>query len=187
MRMRRDGVRAGESPGALSARLGVPVCMLLRANRLVCTAWLVPGREIDVPGADFCKADAFPCPARLVRCRAKEKTMEVCMAGRGESIASLARSMSTSERLLLLMRQKSGPLAEGERILLPAEICAKRIRSVLPGETPGQFCLRTGADWAQLLRLNRLEGDALWPGMRLVLPDAVSNREAGCIQRKEST
>ncbi|MEA4899952.1 LysM peptidoglycan-binding domain-containing protein [Bacillota bacterium Meth-B3] len=55
-------VRENEPLSALSARLGVPGCMLLRANRLYSPAWLLPGREIEVPDGDFCFRDGFPCP-----------------------------------------------------------------------------------------------------------------------------
>ncbi len=57
-----DVVREGEGLDALSARLGVPGCMLLRANRLFSPAWLLPGREIEVPDGDFCRYDDYPCP-----------------------------------------------------------------------------------------------------------------------------
>lgn len=60
--MRWDLVYEGEDLGDLSARLGVPGCMLLRANRLFSPAWLLPGREIAVPDADFCLKDAGVCP-----------------------------------------------------------------------------------------------------------------------------
>ena len=52
----------GETLDQLSARLGVPGCMLLRANRLFSAAWLMPGREIVVPEDTFCHDDDFPCP-----------------------------------------------------------------------------------------------------------------------------
>lgn len=66
--VRRDVVGDHETLSALSARLGVPGCMLLRANRVFSPAWLLPGREIDVPDALFCLMDDGPCPvAALMR------------------------------------------------------------------------------------------------------------------------
>ncbi len=60
MPVRSDYVLAGESLNELSARLGVPACMLMRANGLFSPAWLLPGREVIVPeGA--CRGE-FPCP-----------------------------------------------------------------------------------------------------------------------------
>ena len=60
--MRMDRVLDGETLQALSARLGVPGCMLLRANRLFSPAWLLAGREIAVPDGAFCLTDDFICP-----------------------------------------------------------------------------------------------------------------------------
>ena len=58
--MRSDCVLAGESLNDLSARLGVPACMLMRANGLFSPAWLLPGREVLVPEGE-CGGE-FPCP-----------------------------------------------------------------------------------------------------------------------------
>lgn len=69
--MRWDLVYEGETLSALSARLGVPACMLMRANRLFSEAWLLPGREILVPDADFCYRDAGMCPRRAMQTRAR--------------------------------------------------------------------------------------------------------------------
>ena len=41
-------VREDETLNMLSARLGVPGCMLLRCNGLYSPAWLLPGREIPL-------------------------------------------------------------------------------------------------------------------------------------------
>lgn len=65
-------MREGEGLDALSARLRVPGCMLLRANRLFSPAWLLPGRVIHVPDGDFCRTDDFPCPAEALTRTARE-------------------------------------------------------------------------------------------------------------------
>ena len=70
--MRRDLVYEGESLGDLSARLGVPACMLMRANRLFSEAWLLPGREIVVPDRDFCWWDTGRCPLRALKTPARQ-------------------------------------------------------------------------------------------------------------------
>ena len=64
--MRWDLVYEGETLSDLSARLGVPACMLMRANRLFSEAWLLPGREILVPDLDFCDWDEGICPREAV-------------------------------------------------------------------------------------------------------------------------
>jgi len=169
--MRWDIVRENEGPQELTARLGLPLCMLLRANRLVCAAWLTPGREIVVPQPDYCENDAFPCPAKLFFVPAEEKQTEVWVAEIGESIPSVAQAMGTTERLLLLARKCRGPLREGERLRIGAELCRKRIGSVLPGETLEMTCERLGADPVETKRLNKLRGARVFPGIRLVLAE----------------
>ena len=69
--MRWDSVYEGETLSALSARLGVPACMLMRANRIWSEAWLLPGREILVPDADFCHRDSGVCPREAMQTRAR--------------------------------------------------------------------------------------------------------------------
>ena len=64
--MRWDLVYEGETLSDLSARLGVPACMLMRANRIWSEAWLLPGREITVPDLDFCDWDEGICPREAV-------------------------------------------------------------------------------------------------------------------------
>ena len=119
-------IRNGETLEMLSARCGVPICMLLRANRLVCAAWLLPGREIIIPKADFCENDAFPCSAGLFDTAARDEQMEICVADATDTIASLSRAMGTTERIVQLARGKEGPLREGERILLERLIRLRR-------------------------------------------------------------
>lgn len=65
--MRWDYVYEGESLNELSARLGVPGCMLLRANRIYSEAWLLPGRWIAVPDGDFCLWDRGICPVQALK------------------------------------------------------------------------------------------------------------------------
>lgn len=168
---RTDRVRDGETPQALGIRLGVPLCMILRANRLLCAAWLTPGREIDVPQGDFCMGDAFPCPADLVRTQAREEKTEICIVQEGDSVRSLARALGTSERLLLRARKEKGVLRDGERIVLEATKCSGRIKTVLPGEDIEEFCKRCAVEMESAAGLNELQNGRIWPGMRLVLPE----------------
>ena len=70
--MRWDLVYEGENLTQLSARLGVPACMLMRANRIFSEAWLLPGREIAVPDAGFCLRDRGICPRDAVHSPARQ-------------------------------------------------------------------------------------------------------------------
>jgi len=65
--VRWDSVYEGESLSELSARVGVPACMLMRANRIYSEAWLLPGREIWVPDLAFCLRDEGLCPREAIR------------------------------------------------------------------------------------------------------------------------
>ena len=60
-------VLPGETPESLSARLGAPICAILRANRLPGPAWLYPGRLILAPWLHLCAWDGAPCPALTLR------------------------------------------------------------------------------------------------------------------------
>ena len=71
--MRWDLVYEGETLTDLSVRLGVPACMIMRANRIYSEAWLLPGREILVPGLDFCDWDEGICPRDAVNAAAKKE------------------------------------------------------------------------------------------------------------------
>ena len=64
-------VLPGESPRALSARLGAPLCAILRINRVPSAAWLYPGRLILAPWKNFCKTDGAACPAEMMHIPAK--------------------------------------------------------------------------------------------------------------------
>ena len=75
--MKTTIIREGETLGMLSARLGVPGCMILRANGLFSEAWLLPGRHIDVPDADYCAQAQAPCPVQALLERAPERFQEV--------------------------------------------------------------------------------------------------------------
>lgn len=73
--MRWDLVYEGETLSHLSARLGVPACMLMRANRIFSEAWLLPGREIMVPDSDFCDWDEGVCPREAMKTPARRLPM----------------------------------------------------------------------------------------------------------------
>ena len=130
-----DRVRAGETLNMLSARLGRPACMIMRANRLISPAWLLPGREIIVPPEDFCAWDAGECPNRFFRCPAREaRTRTRCLTRPGERAQELARRCGLPERLVLLAL--GGRRLDGVRELrLPAPPPGARIVTVLPGQT----------------------------------------------------
>jgi|GEM_PF-1264197 len=166
--MRSDRVLEGETLSALSARLGVPGCMLLRANRLYSPAWLLPGREIAVPEGDFCRWDGFRCPAEAVRCAASGARQTVTVA-RGETARGIARRYGLTERLVLLAAGiSSGDLPEGMTLRLPIVPPGWAQVIALPGETAASVARKHGISESKLRQLNALWG-ALWPGTQLLI------------------
>lgn len=143
-------IRVGETPEALSARLRRPVCMLLRANRLYSTAWLLPGRALLIPPPDFCDSDVGVCPVRMGGVRA-----ERFVAGEATNLP---------KRLLCWAR------VHGQQVLPEwmgaPEGCALTMR---PFESVAQLAERGGSNEATLRRWNRYFGAAC-PGVRLFVP-----------------
>lgn len=138
-----------ETPEQLSVRLARPVCMLLRANRLYSTAWLLPGRHIVVPSADFCRKDVGACPALLLR--QPSETYEPCEpAVRQRLPGRLQRWSDTHGGVQLPQWRKAG--------------CTRTLR---PYETMAAFARRTGCTEEELRRINRYYGRAV-PGVQLL-------------------
>ena len=149
--MAKTRVTDGETPQSLSARVCRPLCMILRANRLFSTSWLLPGREIDVPDAGFCETDSFPCPSAAVRLPAVERRMY--FRRQGESRLEAARASRVPLRLI-----------PEERAFLTADAAgARRIYTVLPGDTVRALC----RDEALFRSINSLTGP-LYPGMKVL-------------------
>ena len=113
--MRSDRVRDNETLSALSARLGVPGCMLLRANRLFSPAWLLPGREISVPEGDFCLTDDFSCLAQAV-CRKACLRERTVIALPGDDLAALAARYRADAATVERLNPRRGPLLPGMAI-----------------------------------------------------------------------
>ncbi|NLG26228.1 MAG: LysM peptidoglycan-binding domain-containing protein, partial [Clostridiales bacterium] len=155
-----DRVNPGEDLARLSARLRVPGCMLLRANRLYGPAWLTPGREISVPGGDFCRLDRFACPVEALRTPAAGGYL--CRPG--DTRRSIAAKLGLPDRLVAL----AGPVKPGARLALPRG--PGRVVTALPGDSMSAIAASAGMEPEALRRVNRLWGDPL-PGMRIWIPE----------------
>lgn len=143
-------IGARETPQQLSARLGRPVCMLLRANGLYSQQWLLPGRRIFVPERDFCARDAGPCPLRMMKIPAEEWIRPARLA---ENLPARLRMWSHTHADWALKEW----CGEGRAIVLRH------------GETERTLAGRTGCTAAELRRINRCYG-RLVPGMRWWAP-----------------
>ena len=149
-------IQEGEGLNALSARWGLPACMLLRANGLYAPAWLLPGREIVVPERDYCRGRATQvCPVRTLRLPAWPGSLTRLPALPPELVCSAARLMNLPARLLLLAR--------GRELYAPEDLFCETVRW---GDDWDALSARTGETMEALMRLNRYWGAPL-PGMRL--------------------
>ena len=167
--MERTRVLEGETAAALSARLGRPICMILRASRLYSVAWLMPGREIAVPALSFCRTDSFCCPAyALTRCPADASERLRYTVGSGDRVRGIACALGMPERLFYLAAGRAaGELPSGTQLALPI-IAAGEIVHVGHTDTMRSLCAAHGADEASVRSLNKLWGPLL-PGMRLLI------------------
>lgn len=145
-------VAPNETPALLSARVGVPVCALLRANRLFSPAWLLPGREIDVP--DTCASADFPCPVLAAQTPALARRLFY------GSAMDIARASGLPMRAVLAHAGERAPWSPPRALTLPEIDAHWHLRTILPGEMPA-------------LTLTERAVNALWstplPGMKLLL------------------
>lgn len=166
-----DQVRAGETLNRLSARLGRPACMIMRANRLKSPAWLLPGREIIVPPEDYCIWDAGECPRAFFGCPARAGGARLRHRVRpGERAGDVARAYGLPERLVLLAcgRSAGGALPEGHVLDLPVPPRGAELMTVPPGQTVESLCLRYGMRRERFALINSLSAP-LYPGMRVLI------------------
>ena len=118
--MKTTVVREGETLGMLSARLGVPGCMILRANALFCEAWLLPGREIDVPSADYCTQAQSPCPVQALHEPALEARRGAALTLRApETAQALAARLGRPHEQLRLLCPLPDALEAGAEVFVP--------------------------------------------------------------------
>lgn len=115
-------VREGETLGMLSARLGRPGCMILRANGLFSEAWLLPGRQICVPDAAYCAHADSPCPVQALLEPAmamrfgRALTLDAC-----EDSFALAARLGQSPDALRQLLPLPRALPAGTEVFVPQE------------------------------------------------------------------
>lgn len=163
-------VRTGETLNMLSARLRRPACMIMRANRILSPAWLLPGREIAVPPRDFCLRDAGACPCAAFKRPAGEAAMRRFVVRAGQSIGDLAREAGLPERIVLLTCgiRAGEPLSAESAVELPVPPERARIITVQPGDTQESICRQYGMERARFSEVN-VTCAPLLPGMRVIV------------------
>ena len=173
--MRFDVVREGDTLDKLSSRHGVPGCMILRANALYSPAWLLPGQEIAIPDADYCRMQRdFPCPVRALRFPASGGAGRRYVAPRGATVRTVARETGVPLHVVArVARETYGEeaLEAGDVLLLPDAPEGWTRHGVAVGESVEVLAAMHGVKTETLLRVNRMRsGDMLWPGMQVWVP-----------------
>lgn len=149
-------VLPGESPQAFALRAGRPLCMLMRTNALIGSAWILPGREMAI--YDECGQTDFPCPAMLFRARIP--LLEGYIFKEGEDYRETARRKGLPERLVFLsMKEKNNAGAA----YLPVVEEGMRVHTCGLKDTWENF-----PDEADIRLLNRCWG-CLYPGMKILI------------------
>ncbi len=162
--MRTDFVLEGEGLNALSARLRVPACMLMRANGLYSPAWLLPGRAIIVPEGRCC--GAVPCP--------RETFARAVGAGEaflhpGEDTQALCRRLRLPVRLALMaFGRRGGELHGGEVIDMSRYPARRRVYVCGAADTAAGAAALFGLSERKLRADNALTS-AVYPGMELLI------------------
>lgn len=140
-------LRRGETPEQLSARYGVPVCMLMKANR---GRQMAPGRALIIPERGSCGGRSY---------RVKK----------GDTLYSIAQKNNTT--MYDLSKENpgvfSGGLADGMVIRLPE---ASRIYTCGVLDTVQSVCERFGIAEEALRSCNPLEKN-LYQGLQLKIPE----------------
>lgn len=158
--------KAGESPEMLSARVGRPLCAILRANKLYSAAWLMPDMLINVPDMQFCARDAFACPVKALRAPAVH--MRAYAMGEGESAHMAARALGVTPRIIYALAGASGePIRRNTALTLPEVPSDYSVITVMPLDTFETLC--AGEDEVKLRTLNAVWGH-IYPGMKLLVP-----------------
>lgn len=118
--MKTTRIREGENLAMLSARLGVPGCMILRANGLFSEAWLLPGRLIEAPEKGYCAQAETPCPVRALGEEAMPvRPGDAWTLTRAEEAVSLARRLNRPAGSLRLLLPLPERLPEGAEVFAP--------------------------------------------------------------------
>lgn len=141
----------GENLPTLSAKFGVPVCMIVRANGGFCENKFRPGRRIFIPPIDFCAP------------KAHEHRLEM-----PDTIYSLSAKYGVTMDQIMRENSLTHPaqLATLKTVKIPSG--NYKLYTVKMGETLEQICEKFSIAPETLLKENgRLPG--IYPGLQLVI------------------
>ena len=149
-----------ESAQAMALRLGVPLCMLLRANGVVSGAWIETGDEVSIPDENTCMRNDFPCPKDFVKAEIPERIGYI--VENGDTVKSISEKMHLPVRLVISLLKPRGVKA-GEGIFLPFREENMKIITVSIHTTWRDF------ENAPAVMLLNNHFTRLYPGMKLLI------------------
>lgn len=150
-------VNCGETADDLARRAGCPLCMLLRANGVLSSAWLEMMDEVRVPDADECIKSAIPCPKDFSFSVIPERFGYI--AGKDDTFKSIADKHHLPERLVLSQKNAQ----EGRALILPVFQKDMKIHTVKPMEAWADF------EQAASLKFINNHFAPLYPGMKILI------------------
>ena len=155
-----------ETGEMLSARYGVPVCMIIRANHLGAEDRLFAGRKIQIPPVDYCwKAEETSGAGEA------ESGKQAYQVRPGDTVYSIAQRFHTTMNAILLENGLARPeeLRAGMRISVPCFPENFAVYSLTSMDTLEGVAEKFGVTVTALRGANDLP-DTLYPGLQLVIP-----------------
>ncbi len=151
----------------LSARYGVPVCMIIRANGLGAKDKLFYSRKLRIPPADYCSLPPLPT-------QPEEKhpiTHRNYVVQEMDTIFTIAQRFRTTMGMILEANQVTHPnqIRPGDEIVVPCLSEGFVVYSLQPTESLEAVADQFGVGKDTIMKLNHISGD-VYPGMQLIIP-----------------
>ncbi len=143
---------------SLSARYGVPVCMIARANGIRTTADIERLSRIRIPRPCYCNRSEKETDCRTVTVTAEDTLFDI------------ARRYGVTAGIILRANGIGDPesICEGDILRIP--VLSGTIVSVREGETIEDIAQKHGTSASRIRRINMLEPDEpVFAGMRLLV------------------
>ncbi len=161
--------KAGDRLEKISAKFGIPVCMVLRANGPETIKKLRRGSELKIPKQDYCfkyERDCDECGAKRNIPAARSHK-----AKKDETVYSIASQYNTTMRMLMYENGlEKNQVDVGTILEIPEAICGRSVHIVRAGESPFSIAQIYGLDWSAIAAANRLGSMELYPGQQIMIP-----------------
>ena len=179
-------VKSGDTLTGISRLFGVAVDRIQEANQLQ-TADISPGDRIRIPDAppkpdpvvDVSRPRGVS-PDRVLQAVCRDETVYHSVV-RGDTLSSIASRYDTELDNLLQLNgmRRSARLAIGQKIVVRKS--GPRAHTVARGETLTRIASRYGIEAGEIALFNRLDGDNIAVGQRLVIEPCDPYAAAGSV------